>query len=375
MRLLAVDDDDSILELLSEILISFGYSDVVTATSGVEALQVIATAEKPFDCLLLDIQMPQMNGITLCDKVRQISGYQYVPIIMLTAMVQKRYIDDAFEAGATDYVTKPFDFLDLKKRLSDAQRLAAERQASIAAILEMEELNGQVSAQQSFDLSEPLQIDGVHGCVGFAEFENYVHQMSRARLLDSTLLAVKIDNIAEYYTRLSFADFSQLVANAVKLISQSVHGKGNLVSYRGDGLFLMIRHNKDAVDGLSFARELQSRFVSDPAIDSETLAPSFIVGNEIQLKSVDESAVESSLTLAIDSVVGKKKETDSELLVFPKTKPAPADQASPDPKPAKRGYRFLLGDILHSDRRKRQAVNGNGENDHEIRVRPGSNTQ
>jgi CheY-like chemotaxis protein len=138
MRILAVDDETSILELLSKILATFGYSEVVRAVNGQDALNIISSDSKPFDCLLLDIQMPIMNGITLCEQVRVLPEYQYVPIIMLTAMKEKKYFDAAFEAGATDYVTKPFDFDDLQKRLADAHRLADERQASIAVMLELE---------------------------------------------------------------------------------------------------------------------------------------------------------------------------------------------------------------------------------------------
>ncbi len=148
MRILAVDDESSILELLSKILASFGYSEVVTAANGQDALDKIASDPGVFDCLLLDIQMPIMNGVTLCEKVRDLPEYRYVPIIMLTAMKEKKYFDAAFEAGATDYVTKPFDFDDLQQRLADAHRLADERRASIAVMLELEAEEPQIRTAQ-----------------------------------------------------------------------------------------------------------------------------------------------------------------------------------------------------------------------------------
>jgi CheY-like chemotaxis protein len=99
MRVLVVDDEPGILELLKTALGALGAYEVSIASSGMDALRIIDTAERPFDCLLLDIQMPKMNGITLCREVRQIPLYQDTPIIMLTAMSEKKYVDQAFTSG------------------------------------------------------------------------------------------------------------------------------------------------------------------------------------------------------------------------------------------------------------------------------------
>ena len=95
MRILAVDDEPSILELLTTFLESEDDNDIVTASSGKQALAIIETSEIQFDCILVDIQMPEMNGITLCENIRAVPGYFHVPIIMLTAMSQKSYIEKA----------------------------------------------------------------------------------------------------------------------------------------------------------------------------------------------------------------------------------------------------------------------------------------
>ena len=103
-----VDDEPGILELLKVYLEAEDAHEVVTATSGAEAL-VIDKADADFECLLVDIQMPLMNGIALVEHVRSMPDYVHVPVIMLTAMSQRSYIDKAFTVGATDYITKPFD--------------------------------------------------------------------------------------------------------------------------------------------------------------------------------------------------------------------------------------------------------------------------
>lgn len=133
MKILAVDDDAFILELLSIVAARAGFNDIVTARTGESALEILQKGTDQYECLLLDINMPGMDGITLCTLARQIPSYEKTPIIMLTAMAEKDFVDRAFSAGATDYATKPFDILELSSRLRVAQELIAARQHSADA--------------------------------------------------------------------------------------------------------------------------------------------------------------------------------------------------------------------------------------------------
>ncbi len=123
MKILVVDDDESILELLSAILETSGYTDISVCASPHEALTMIRNAETRYECLLFDINMPGMDGIELCQKVRALQSHKDTPIVMLTAMTDRSYIDRAFEAGATDYITKPFDVTEIGARLRIAAKL------------------------------------------------------------------------------------------------------------------------------------------------------------------------------------------------------------------------------------------------------------
>ena len=120
MKILAVDDDESILSILQILVTRAGYDDFVTARSGGEALELIAKARRPYEFVLLDIDMPGMDGIEFCDLLRRLPSYGACPIVMLTAMTERKYIDQAYAAGATDYVIKPFDVNDLTQLLAGA---------------------------------------------------------------------------------------------------------------------------------------------------------------------------------------------------------------------------------------------------------------
>jgi len=123
MRVLAVDNDEFILELLQRILDKIGIQDVTVAASAAAAIEILDNVELPFECLILDFQMPEMDGIELCKVVRKMPTYLKTPIIMLSAMNEGSFIERAFAAGATDCATKPFDIVELGVRVRNARQL------------------------------------------------------------------------------------------------------------------------------------------------------------------------------------------------------------------------------------------------------------
>ena len=100
MRILLVDDLDESREIAEAALLSAGYSDVVLAKSGREALRLMDTWH-PVDLVLLDIMMPTMDGIETCTHIRKNARHTNLPIIMLTTIDNMDAVADAFIAGAT----------------------------------------------------------------------------------------------------------------------------------------------------------------------------------------------------------------------------------------------------------------------------------
>lgn len=111
-RILIVDDDDEIRELLEFDIASSGYF-VDTAVNGLEGLN--KALNNTYDLILLDVMMPKMNGFEVCKNIRQ--AKLAVPVLMLTA---KGTIDDkttGFDCGADDYLVKPFDIQEVLLRI------------------------------------------------------------------------------------------------------------------------------------------------------------------------------------------------------------------------------------------------------------------
>jgi phosphoserine phosphatase RsbU/P len=131
VRLLLVDDSQDSRDLTEGALLSAGYADILTAASGWEALKILdvgrTTDENPsIDVVLLDIVMPEMDGVEACARMRNDPRYVDVPIIMVTALSDMDSLSNAFLAGATDYVTKPINRIELVARVRAALRLKQE---------------------------------------------------------------------------------------------------------------------------------------------------------------------------------------------------------------------------------------------------------
>jgi cyclic di-GMP phosphodiesterase len=120
MRVLIVDDDEIALDLLDNTLSRAGHT-VFAARDGVEALDLVRTGEFPL--VVSDWEMPGMDGLELCRRIRSrhYGGYTYV--ILLTSHRSKKYVVQGLEAGADDFITKPFHPDEMLNRIRVGERL------------------------------------------------------------------------------------------------------------------------------------------------------------------------------------------------------------------------------------------------------------
>ena len=144
MKILVVDDEDLLVKGIRFNLQNDGY-EVITGSNGLEAVQL--TQQHAPDLIVLDIMMPQMDGLTACARIREFSD---VPVILLTAKAEDMDKLMGFEQGADDYLTKPFNILELKARIRALLRRVCQHTASQASSLTIGSITLDLDARNAY---------------------------------------------------------------------------------------------------------------------------------------------------------------------------------------------------------------------------------
>lgn len=255
-RILIVDDEPEINDLIyRKILENEGYREIVTLRSISELMTELNRSLQhslPLDLILMDVIMPEQDGIEGIREVKRYELFRDIPILMLTALHDKQLLKQAFEAGAIDYITKPVDPVEFVARVGAALRLKAEidrRKAWEQELLEM--TRGLMESNSR--LEKASFMDPVTGLLNRKAFdkrlqEDWVHSyVQKAKI---ALMLVQVDD---------FKTFNEL-KGAVQG-DACLQDIGNILRAHSDDGVMLARFG-GAMFGLLF-----------PCSDAETIAP------------------------------------------------------------------------------------------------------
>src|SRR6185369_3774126 len=144
MKVLIAEDEPAFRHLLEEILVKLGY-DVVVALDGNEAWQALKTKDAP-QLAILDWLMPGIDGVELCRKARREMPESYTYIILLTSQQRDEDLVTGMEAGADDYIIKPFKTNELRVRLNAGKRIIELQNELAAHVADLEAANGDMES-------------------------------------------------------------------------------------------------------------------------------------------------------------------------------------------------------------------------------------
>ena len=179
MKILVVDDEELLVKGIRFNLQNEGY-DIITGCNGVEAV-MLCKNESP-DLVILDVMMPEMDGMTACRKIREFSD---VPVILLTAKADDIDKLMGFDNGADDYITKPFNILELKARIRALLRRAGSTATASSNQLVIGTISLDLDARNAYRNGVPTELTAKEFDVIEFLMRNPNRVYSREALLDT----------------------------------------------------------------------------------------------------------------------------------------------------------------------------------------------
>lgn len=232
MRILAVDDDPVVLDLLKGALTGKDMRcDLTCCASAEEAIEVMDADPVDFDCFLLDVMLPGIDGIELCERIRQTKTYRSTPIIMITACRETDLMSRAFGAGATDFVTKPLNGLDLGARINTASMLNAAMQRERAVRDTLVRMSATRRAE--FDTAVSLAAAGI---TDLSVIEDDLQNLPQG-CYAMQLFTIEVEGLQDVYENVSAAAFHEHLEATAEAAMRALSGHKVKLGYAGGGRF------------------------------------------------------------------------------------------------------------------------------------------
>jgi diguanylate cyclase (GGDEF)-like protein len=259
MSILVVDNSPDIRRLLKRFLEVGGHPSVLTASSAREAFQLLETsAAAPIRLVLMDIQMPDMNGIEACRVLRQDERFRELPVLMVTSQPEDQDLHNAFTAGAWDYIRKPVNRSVLLARVQAALRLLDEmeqRRAREAELLrvksELERLNAELHQQATRD--------GLTGIANRRRFEEHlVEEWRRAIRMGTplTLAMIDVDCFKPFNDRYGHQAGDECLRAIARALEATTRRGGEMLARYGGEEFVVVLPGTGVPESMVAARRM-----------------------------------------------------------------------------------------------------------------------
>jgi diguanylate cyclase (GGDEF)-like protein len=258
MKVLVADDDPVHRHVLEVILTRWGY-EVVLTTDGTSACRVLEEDDPP-KLAVLDWMMPGLDGPQVCRRVRQRPGGKYVYLILLTARSHKDDLLQGLEAGADDYLIKPFDPAELKARLQTGRRILDLQDELLAAREAMR------------DLATRDALTGVwnHAAIQDALRRELIRAAREGRPLG--VILADLDHFKRVNDTFGHLAGDAVLREAARRMTTAVRPY-DLVGRYGGEEFLLVLPGCDQAKARKFAERIRTRLAAEPVTHQGHLIP------------------------------------------------------------------------------------------------------
>ena len=282
MRILIAEDETVSRRVLKMTLESWGH-EVIEARDGAVALQILQN-DSPPKLAILDLSMPEMDGIKVCNQVRQNSSATPTYIILLTANTRKELIVTGLEAGADDYVTKPFDTDELHARVKVGMRMVDLQMSLAQRVAELE------LAQESLrNLSLTDDLTGLYNRRGFFALAKQQLSSARREGRHASLVYIDMDGLKRLNDTHGHEIGSRVIQEVGDILRETFRSS-DLIARIGGDEFVVFETSNDQIDEGTDVQRLQDNVTRHNAQQARDYEISLSIG----VASMDS---DSSMTL------------------------------------------------------------------------------
>jgi PleD family two-component response regulator len=311
MRILIVDDSEDSCDITEAALRSAGYSDVCVVNSAWEAFRLMDIGlpsnsdRAQVDIVLLDIVMPELDGIEACARIRTDARYGDIPIIMVTSVDDIESLANAFVAGASDYITKPVNRIELLARVRAALKLKSElerRQARERELLVFMSSWGERRAS--------LWIDDATGLFVGEVAEAYLMAANEPTVATSAVLALAIDRLDAYRETQGEATARGILFRVAQAVRRQTADIGVIAAAYRNGLILLVAPELEAEPARRLGETLRSAVSTLDIVNSESIAADHVTATVAIATGSNGASLDRIhlLTKAISMVRGAETE-------------------------------------------------------------------
>ncbi len=276
MKILVIDDVLENRILIQKILKIGSYTDVTTFGSAAELFEYLgvnnpAQAKPQVDLILMDIMMPEMDGITATGRLKAISGFEDVIIIMVTANTDSKSLENSFNAGAFDYIRKPIDKTEILTRVRSALRLKSEMDQRKQREKELVEAQEKLQ-EVNLELQRLSTHDGLTGVKNRRLFDTSLSTEWRRTPRESefiSLILLDIDDFKNYNDTYGHQAGDQCLQKVAQVLNNALHRTGDGLFRYGGEEFAAILPNTNS-EGALYVAEILRKKVEDLYIEHKT---------------------------------------------------------------------------------------------------------
>lgn len=338
MAILIVDDSSDARKSIRMLLETRGYCDILAASTGPEALAILKSAEAKVlpavDVVIMDVGMPGISGLEVCRQLKEDAALRDIPVLVLTGHTDDRTLEEAFAAGAMDFIPKAGSPNELLARVRSACRLKheldnrkAREQELLQVTLQLKELNAELQRLAILD-----ELTGVAN----RRFFNHLFSQEWARatreMIPLSLLMIDIDYFKKYNDHYGHQQGDNCLKVVATALSSLAKRPSDYVARYGGEEFVAILGHTDLSGALSVAEMLRKKVESLRLEHAGSVAQPWVTISVGVASAVPERGKRAELLLAAaDQALYRAKAAGRNRVMYYH---GPLAEAPPDSKSA-----------------------------------------